>query len=34
MIAFKAGGRSAAICRLLKPLHEIPVMPTAPVHHG
>jgi len=34
MIAFSAGGRSAATCRLLKPLHEIPVIPTLPVHQG
>ena len=34
MIAFSAGGRRAATWRLLKPLHEMPIIPTAPVHHG
>ena len=34
MIAFSAGGRSAATWSALKPPQEIPVMPTAPVHQG
>ena len=34
MIARSAGGLSAATCRLLKPLHEMPIIPTAPLHHG
>ena len=34
MIALSAGGRRAATWRLLKPPQEMPVMPTAPVHHG
>ena len=34
MIARSAGGRSAATWRLLKPLQEMPIIPTAPVHHG
>ncbi len=33
-IARSAGGRWAATCRELNPLHEIPTIPTAPVHHG
>ena len=33
-IAFSAGGRRAATCRPLKPPHEMPIMPTAPVHQG
>ena len=34
MMALSAGGRRAATCRLLNPVHEMPVMPTAPVHQG
>ena len=34
MTALSAGGRRAASWRLLKPPHEMPVMPTAPEHHG
>ena len=34
MIALSAGGRRAATWRLLKPPHEMPIMPTEPVHHG
>ncbi len=33
-MAFSAGGRRAATCRLLNPPHEPPVMPTAPLHQG
>ena len=34
MTAFSSGGRRAAICRPLKPPHEMPMMPTAPVRPG
>ena len=34
MIAFSAGGRWLATCNALKPPHEIPIMPTAPLHQG
>ncbi len=34
MIAPSAGGRSAATWSALKPPHEMPVIPTAPEHHG
>ena len=34
MTAFSAGGRRAATCSPLKPPHEMPNMPTAPVHQG
>ena len=34
MIAFSAGGRSAATCSALKPPQDMPVMPTAPLHQG
>jgi hypothetical protein len=34
MIALSSGGRSAATCRALNPLQEMPIIPTAPVHHG
>ena len=33
-IALSAGGRCAATWSELKPLHEMPIMPTFPVHHG
>ena len=33
-MAFSAGGRRAATCSPLKPPHEIPIMPTAPLHQG
>src|SRR5919108_309288 len=32
--ACSAGGRRAATCRPLNPPHEIPIIPTAPLHHG
>ena len=34
MIARSAGGRRAATWSALKPPQELPIMPTAPVHHG
>ena len=34
MMALSAGGRCWATCRLLKPLHEMPVMPTLPLHQS
>ncbi len=34
MTARSAGGASAATCNELKPPHEIPIMPTRPLHHG
>lgn len=34
MIAFSAGGRRAATCSELKPLQEMPNIPTLPVHHA
>ena len=34
MIAFSAGGRSAATWSELNPPHEMPVMPTDPLHQG
>ena len=33
-IAFSAGGRRIAIWIELNPPHEIPHIPTAPLHHG
>ena len=32
-IAFSAGGLRAAICSALNPPQELPIIPTAPVHH-
>src|SRR5713226_9571160 len=34
MTARTAGGRRAAICRTLNPPQDLPIRPTAPVHHG
>ncbi len=34
MIALSAGGLMAAICRLLNPPQEIPIIPTRPLHQG
>ena len=34
MIAFSAGGRSAAIWSELNPPQELPIIPTLPVHQG
>ncbi len=33
-MAFSAGGRRSATWIALNPPHEMPHMPTAPVHHG
>ena len=33
-MAFSAGGRRAATCSALNPPHEMPIMPTAPLHQG
>ena len=33
MIALSAGGSSAATWSALKPPQEMPIMPTAPLHH-
>ncbi|SLI50057.1 Uncharacterised protein [Mycobacteroides abscessus subsp. abscessus] len=33
-IAFSAGGRRAATCRLLNPPQEMPIIPTLPSHQG
>ena len=33
-MALSAGGCRAATCKALKPPHEMPNMPTAPLHHG
>ena len=34
MIARSASGRRAAIWSALKPPQDLPIIPTAPVHHG
>ncbi len=34
MIAFSAGGCSAASCSALNPPQDMPCMPTAPLHQG